>query len=615
MERFTTCKVELDLFDTTAVEDSKLSVDNVQPFADIENIKQENKIQKIATLEDNYWLLDGSFQPADEVVVTQATEQKQNMGYMSEKFNSTIIVGFTKNHTSVGLTFHFWEALPEEIYIKFKQGESFVAEQTFYPVESDCDIYTYESYATKTYDQYLPVSLPDLLGVGSKEFKSTYTEYKYFADIGAIDYDNLEIQLKSSKRFIRINYIEYGIKLLYGESVSKKLKTCTITEEIDAISTELSVNQSNVEIIDMENLFKITNPESYYQYIQQRQLFKITEIIDDEEVFIANHYLKEWNQSKEHSATFTLQDILGLMSETTFYGGIYNDVNAGDLFKEVFDDYGFDDYEIDTKVSSQVISGYLKTMSHREAIQQIAFACGACVTTSRITGIRIFKPAYETIGYIDKGRKLISKASEVTQEDLVTAVNMASHSYILASDSKELYKGEFVAGTYRVTFSKPCANLSITGGAILKSNPNYADVLVTEAGQVVITGNEYEDHIVTYKCQPEESLPSATNENIISITDATLISRRNAMTIAKLVYNIKQYRLKHELKIITTDEEASNMYSIKVNDSYAPVLITKMETDLTGGFLSDVEGIGYALKEVDYYKTGTELYTGEEGII
>lgn len=81
------------------------------------------------------------------------------------------------------------------------------------------------------------------------------------------------------------------------------------------------------------------------------------------------------------------------------------------------------------------------------------------------------------------------------------------------------------------------------------------------------------------------------------------------------MYYVKQFRLEHTVLLILEDEQVSNMLAIRTNDCYVPLLITKMETDLTGGFTSKIEGIGYALKMNEYYRTGTELYAGSEGII
>ena len=57
------------------------------------------------------------------------------------------------------------------------------------------------------------------------------------------------------------------------------------------------------------------------------------------------------------------------------------------------------------------------------------------------------------------------------------------------------------------------------------------------------------------------------------------------------------------------------MYAIKASGAYAPLLITKLTSDLAGGYTAQVEGLGYALKIYDYSKTGEELYAGSEGII
>lgn len=586
MERFTTCKVELDLFDTTAVEDSKLTVDNVQPFADIENVRQKNSIKKVATLESDYFLLDGTFNFYDDIVNAIVLDVPENEGYMSNKFTSEINATFDNNHSSAGITFHFWEMVPKSIKITLKNKQPLISSITFYPTIDDC---------TKTTGNNLK-------------------EYTYFADIPAENYDSMNVVINGGDRFVRINYIEYGVQLLYGENDKRKLKTCKVTEEADVLSTELSINQSDVEIIDMDNLFKITNPSSYYKYLQQRQVFKITEVIDDEEVFIANHYLKEWSQENEHSATFKLQDIIGLMADSTFYGGLYTNKPAGELFDEIMADYGFTDYEIEDSIRNINLTGYLEVQSHREALQQVAFACGACVTTSRLTGIKIFKPNYETELMIDLDRKLLSN-SKTTQEDLITEIDLTTHNYVLSDESKEVHKGDYEAGTYIITFSNPCTNLSITGGTILSSDVNYAQVKVDKEGEIVINGQEYEDRTFVKKYSEITRLPSATEVNVVEIEDATLISKSNARDIASLVYKIKQYRIKHECKIITQTEKPANMYALKVIDEYAPLLITKLETDLTGGFISSVEGIGYALKIQDYYRTGTELYAGEDGII
>lgn len=609
MERYTSCTVELELYDTGAMDDSTFSYSNKQTFSDIESIRKENDdLTLFATLEPDFFLLDGSLNYYDTI-----NTLKEETGYMSRYFASNIKSVFGSYHSSVGVTFHFYGSLPDEINIQFLDGESLVEEATFYPKEEDCEI------SKLIYNVALQTD--DNVNLFTADYKTLFVnqnmikKYAYFAEILAANYNNMIITFNNQSRFTRLDYIDYGTVLKYGDGLAKKVKSASLTEEIDILSTTLPINESSIEVIDELGLFEITNPKSYYQFLQKRQRFKIYETIDDITNLVAIHYLKEWSQTKEMLASFSLQDVIGLMSETTFYGGMYENVKASALIEEIMNDYGFDNYSIDDDLKNIELTGYLKKQTHREALQQVAFALGACVSTSRIEGINIFKPNLENNGIIDSDRKLISKAHEITQKDLVTGVSLTAHAYAV-DDSKttQALKGTFNPGTYRTTFSSPYANLSITGGTIINSNCNYADINVEEAGEVIINGYKYEDHGVIYS-QKTNTYSSSTDENIVEVTDATLVDSSNVEDLLDYIYNIKQYRLKHELQIINENEQAANMYAIKCSCSYAPILITKLITDLTGGFTSQVEGIGYALKIIDYSRTGEELYAGSEGIL
>lgn len=599
--RYTSCQVELDLYDTTANQDSNLSVDNIQDFCDINSIKKQTVIQKIATCEDDYFLLDGSFSFIDE-------PSTNDYGYMSKKFTSKIESSFSSNHSSAGITFHFWETIPKAIKLTFLNNGSIVSQKTVYPSLEKCERVS-SQYAELQFNTDFIFSIGSRLCIS----QNVCMGYEFFADVDAENYDHMIIELDGGDRYVRINSIDYGAKLNYGEEYKRKVKSCKVTEQIDPISSELPISQSKLEVIDTENLFDITNPKSYYKYLQKRQTFKLFETINNEKRLIATHYLKEWSQTKQMLASFDLQDVIGSMNDSTFYGGIYTDRTVKSLIDDVMNDFGLEDYIVDEELADITLTGYLGITTHRQALQQIAFACGGCVKTSRSNGIVIFKPNYDTSGIVDSNRKLISKAHEIKQKDLVTGVLVVAHDYQLVDKLEELYKGDFIEGTYLITFNNPCANLSISSGQILECNCNYAKIKVPN-GQIVVKGNKYEDHKVEYTFKISE-LPSAANENILRIENATLINKANAQLRAKKIYEIKQYRLEHSLFIITEDESVANMYAVRSNDGYAPVLFTKMETDLTGGFLSTIEGIGYALRTVDYYKTGKELYAGEEGII
>lgn len=609
MERFTSCTVELGLYDTGAMDDSTFTVTNKQTFSNLESIRDRNEsVKKFATLEPDFFLLDGTFEYYD--TIDNLTEET---GYMSRYFTSTIKSTFESYHSSVGITFHFYVTLPDEIEISFFDGESLVNKATFKPDLSKCEYINRDEYINLTTADNKAILTADnnLLCVTQV---SGINEYIYFAELLASNYNNMSITFNNVDRYVRLDYIEYGVKLVYGDDLDKKLKSASLTEEVDLFSSSLPINQCSLEVVDEQGMFDITNPKSYYQYLQKRQKFKIYETINDTTTLIAVQYLKEWSQTKKMLASFDLQDVIGLMSETTFYGGMYTNVTASNLIKIIMDDYGFDDYTIDDELKDISLTGYLGVQTHREALQQVAFALGACVSTSRITGIHIYMPLLDNQGIIDSDRKLISTAHEVTQKDLVTGVCMTAHNYVVESETSQASKGTFNPGTYRVTFSNPYTNLSITGATIVGSNCNFALINVSTAGEVIITGNKYVDHGVDYTYKTD-TYSSSIDENILSVTSATLVSQSNVKDLVEYIYKIKQYRLEHTLQIINEEEQTSNMYAVKVNGQYAPLLITKMQSDLAGGFTGKVEGIGYALRITDYDMLGTELYAGSEGLM
>ncbi len=51
------------------------------------------------------------------------------------------------------------------------------------------------------------------------------------------------------------------------------------------------------------------------------------------------------------------------------------------------------------------------------------------------------------------------------------------------------------------------------------------------------------------------------------------------------------------------------------NRNVSATLIESQDLDLTGGFIATASCRGYSMVTSDYYFTGTELYSGQEGII
>ena len=110
--------VEYALIDTTALYDSIVSTKSNSDFADIDLIKDKISAPDYATLEHNFFVLDGSMEEFPEEpdnLVFFSSEQSGEDGTFPKE--QSIEINFTENHTSLGLTLYFLDSYPLEVEI------------------------------------------------------------------------------------------------------------------------------------------------------------------------------------------------------------------------------------------------------------------------------------------------------------------------------------------------------------------------------------------------------------------------------------------------------------------------------------------------------------------
>jgi len=81
---------------------------------------------------------------------------------------------------------------------------------------------------------------------------------------------------------------------------------------------------------------------------------------------------------------------------------------------------------------------------------------------------------------------------------------------------------------------------------------------------------------------------------VLEITGATLVSSDNAQAVADRVFDYYQQRYINQISIIAkNDEKVASVYDVQsMYDQTLQSFINKMETDLTGGFIAQVETTG-----------------------
>ena len=196
-----------------------------------------------------------------------------------------------------------------------------------------------------------------------------------------------------------------------------------------------------------------------------------------------------------------------------------------------------------------------------------------------------------------------SQDSETIElNDIVTGVQVTSHQYLyntntqVYSEKKELYNADLDAGEHFIKFSEPVYGITVEGATLLDFSCAYAKVNVTTKGNVKIEGYEYYHVTKVYESKIETK--DNDKENILQVTDATLISDNNAQEVADRILNYYQNTYKMNVDFKIEDESISDtaivytLYNQKLKGN-----IKKMDIDLTGGFIASSTIIGSLYKE------------------
>ena len=324
-------------------------------------------------------------------------------------------------------------------------------------------------------------------------------------------------------------------------------------------------------------------------------------------------YMDKWSSS-DNEVTFSLKDAIGVMDETNFYDGkIYIDEPAGDIIDEVMKSAGVTDYTIDRDVRNIRLSGYLAIQTHRAALQQIVFACGAVADCSRGSTIRIYKPDRYVSHTIGTDRKFSTK---VTLDEYVSSVTVAYNRYSLNTEKDEIYNETLGKGRTRIEFSSPYKpeSISVSAGAIEEVKTNYIVINMPKEDICVIMGLGYTATETKYRAEVP-LIQSGESENNKDYGGCTLVNAARAKAVAEYILNYLQMRQVVNVEFINDGELVGNWCNI--SDRKTRIFttgITQQKLNLAGGNISTAVCRGYETVVTDYSYTG-EIYAEGDVVI
>lgn len=583
----TNTRVEFGLYDVTARGDSAPSCTTAKPFCNLgrdlllESVPSQNKY---GTLESEQWLMDGSFSFFPEVPEQYfwglwSTTQSDKNGVFADP--PVLDIAFTRDHSSSGLTLHFYiptDDWASRIKIQwFSQDGGLISTALFYPDAVDY-------YCAKKVENYRRIRIHFL-------------------------------ETNRPGRYLKLAGIDYGVYLHFS---GHEIVEAHVLEECDPLSSEISINTLNVSLYNKEGRFSILNPEGYFDVLQHKQKFTVWEDVKQDarstgsvSYCMGTFYLSDWSNSGDTLADFSAVDAIGLLDGAPFDGGIY-DTTAAELAEAILTGYS---YTLDESLAAERVQGYIAAGTRREALQQLAFAIGSVVDCSRGELIRIAPAPSKASGMITYDRKL-QDGSKVTLNPLITAVAVTAHRYLPGETTEELYRDTLDPGIYRVTFNAPAVvdSLTVTGAELTESGVNLCTLTVAKAGEVCVTGRKYTDSTVVLR-RTAANLPPNAQDNELTVTDATLVGPGRAEAVAVRVLEHYAQRYEQNFSMVAGDEKLADRLIIQsFGGEMVRGVLTKLEFDLTGGFLADAKVIGRRLTSNAGAYAG-EIHAGERSLI
>lgn len=568
--------IDYHLYDTTALSDASELASNNASFANIKMIKENVSAPNYMTLEKNFSVLDGSFEELPEEpdkLVYFSSEQSGEDGKFSEKHS--ISVQFSEKHTSIGITLHFLSDYPLEV-----------------------DIYWY-----------------DLSGVLKSSKKFYPDSVDYFCKNQIEEYGGLEIVFVKTLPFhnVKLQYIEYGTKITWGNDIVKAGK---LINDTDPISDKIKTDKLTFDFVDSNEDFNVGNIDGLHKTFQKKQRMIPYEIIDGKMLPLGIFFLDS-NSTTKNISKISAIDYKGMLANTDFRDGkIYNGETAGTIIDEIMAAAGIEDYEVDEETSSTPLYGTLKIQTCQKALREVLFACGSIINTSRRAGIEIRKSNRIISTLIPRSKKF---STTLQTDNYVSDVNVKYTTWTLDDAVSEITKGVYNQGIHTIQMTNPAANLTSNVGTIIKQMPYYIVLQIDEenTSEVIISGQKYVSEEFAALASIEY-IKSGEVRNTKTFS-GTLLDFAAAQRSAENILDYYQLQQIIQTRHIGAEEKAGDWAEIEntlSEHSNFAACIESLSTDLTGGFISTAKYRGYYKVLSEYYYCDSELYAGEEiGII
>ena len=349
--------VQFELIDVDAAQVADVQA-SIPPAAFSSLVQVHDEITqnsvKIATLEKDYWKLDGTF------TLPSKNESNGECGYWSEELSDNNGY-FSKNPT---LTFNFLT-----------------------PQSSDGFTIVFDNKAIEVCSEFAITTFDALGNVINSSSIRDNQQTIYIVDCPSRYYSKVVLTITKTanpNRRARVCEVVFGYLQQFDKN---KIESLRIDYACGEYMKSLPSNKMSVTIDNSDRAYNVLNPSGIYAFLQQGQGLNVSLILGEESINMGRFYFASASANDDAlTATITAYDLLYTLDESSYNKGTTGTWKVSEALKAVIDDSGIDlTINIPKNIGDRLIGKCIpQNTSHREALRLIAQAAMSFFYVNRL---------------------------------------------------------------------------------------------------------------------------------------------------------------------------------------------------------------------------------------
>lgn len=272
------------------------------------------------------------------------------------------------------------------------------------------------------------------------------------------------------------------------------------------------------------------------------------------------YYLQTVERVGSDAYTLSALSALGRLITMRHAGGIYTGQTVAEVVPQICAPVAV---MIESVYASRQLYGYLpysnpdkekgNGRSARDSLSQVLFAIGASLGVDE-NGVMRVEKLWDGVSATITADQINEDSCSTVYETPVSAVEITEHQWVKSQDTVTLFEGTAEDGAL-VTFEEPAHSLTAEGFTIIEQGDNYA---ILSAGTGTLTGKSY-NHLTRIV---RRTVTDGAEENVVTVSDATLVSLTNSVDVAKRMADYYRHRETIRVDVEPGTERAGRVVQI-----------------------------------------------------